>query len=64
LSITPAPPRAPFALPWDDPTLTDPVGALAQARAELGDTFELVSGRDRYLFVFSADALRALYALP
>jgi cytochrome P450 len=64
LTISPAPPRAPFALPWDDPTLSDPVGALARARAELGDTFELVSGRDQYLFVFSPDALRALYALP
>jgi cytochrome P450 len=64
LSISPAPPRAAFALPWDDPTLTDPVGALARARADLGDTFELVSGADQYLFVFSPDALRALYALP
>jgi cytochrome P450 len=64
LTISPAPPRASFALPWDDPTVVDPVGALTAARAELGDTFELVSGRDRYLFVFSADALRALYALP
>ena len=44
--------------------MTDPVGALTAARAELGDTFEVVSGRDRYLFVFSADALRAFYALP
>jgi cytochrome P450 len=64
LSISPRPPRASFALPWDDPTLTDPVGALTGARAELGDTFEVVSGSDRYLFVFSPDALRALYALP
>ena len=46
------------------PGATDPVGALAAARAELGDTFEIVSGRDRYLFVFSPDALRAFYALP
>ncbi len=64
MTITPAPPRASFALPWDDPTVTDPVGALAAARAELGDTFEVRSGRDQYLFVFSPDALRALYALP
>src|SRR4029077_6841707 len=32
--------------------------------AELGDTFAIESGRDEYLFVFSADALRAFYALP
>src|SRR4029077_12702407 len=32
--------------------------------AELGDTFAIESGRDRYLFVFSPDALRAFYALP
>ena len=54
-----------FALPWDDPDQTDPVAALApRARAELGDTFEVVSGRDRYLFVFSPAGLRAFYALP
>jgi len=64
LTISPAPPRASFALPWDDPSVTDPVGALRAARAELGDTFEVRSGEDRYLFVFSPDALRALYALP
>jgi cytochrome P450 len=64
MTISPAPPRAPFALPWDDPSATNPVGALAAARAELGDTFEVVSGRDHYLFVFSPEALRAFYALP
>jgi cytochrome P450 len=64
LTISPEPPRASFALPWDDPTVTDPVGALRAARAELGDTFEVRSGPDRYLFMFSPDALRALYALP
>ncbi len=64
MQISPSPPLAPFALPWDDPDVTDPVTALAQARADLGDTFEVASGRDRYLFVFSPDALRAFYALP
>jgi len=64
VTISPAPPRAALALPWDDPHATDPVGALTRARAELGDTFDIVSGRDRYLFMFSPDALRALYALP
>ena len=46
------------------PTAPDPVAALAAARAELGDTFVVESGRDRYLFVFSPDAVRELYALP
>ena len=64
MTIFPGPPRASFALPWDDPTITDPVAALSSARAELGDTFEVASGRDRYLFVFSPAALRAFYALP
>jgi cytochrome P450 len=64
MDISPAPPLAAFALPWDDPDVTDPVATLARARAELGDTFEVASGRDRYLFVFSPDALRAFYALP
>ena len=27
MTIAPAPPRASFALPWDDPTVVDPVGA-------------------------------------
>jgi len=62
--IRPSPPRAAFSLPWDDPAITDPVAVLKQARAELGDTFEVMSGRDRYLFVFSPDALKAFYALP
>lgn len=52
-----------MSLPWDDPDQSDPVAALAAARAELGDTFEIESGRDRYLFVFSPAALRAFYAL-
>ncbi|MDQ1509492.1 MAG: hypothetical protein QOG50_1336 [Actinomycetota bacterium] len=64
MTISPAPPRAKFAMPWDDPDQHNPVAALAAARAELGDTFEVVSGRDRYLFVFSPAGLRAFYALP
>jgi cytochrome P450 len=64
LDISPAPPLAAFSLPWDDPAIRDPVAALARARAEMGDTFEVASGRDRYLFVFSSAALRAFYALP
>jgi len=64
VTISPAPPRAALALPWDDPDQPNPVAALAAARAELGDTFEVESGRDRYLFVFSPAGLRAFYALP
>jgi cytochrome P450 len=64
VTISPAPPRATLTLPWDDAAADDPVAALARARDELGDTFSVVSGRDEYLFVFSADALRAFYALP
>src|SRR3954470_3017047 len=64
MTISPAPPRARFAMPWDDPDQRNPVAALAAARAELGDTFEVESGRDRYLFVFSPAGLRAFYALP
>jgi len=64
VTISPAPPRAALALPWDDPDQHKPVAALAAARAELGDTFEVESGRDRYLFVFSPAGLRAFYALP
>jgi cytochrome P450 len=64
MTISPAPPRAALSLPWDDPEQTNPVAALAAARAELGDTFEVESGRDLYLFVFSPEGLRAFYALP
>ena len=64
--------NAPRNEPWDrllrgsrdDPDAPDPVPALAAARAELGDTFVVESGRDRYLFVFSPDTVRELYAVP
>lgn len=62
--VNPLPPVAGFALPWDDASAPDPVVALGEARAALGDTFVVDSGRDRILFVFSADAVRELYALP
>src|SRR5258705_13429871 len=64
MTISPAPPRAEVSLPWDDPDQTNPVAALAAARAALGDTFDVESGRDRYLFVFSPEGLRAFYGLP
>jgi cytochrome P450 len=51
-------------LPWDDPDAPDPVPALAAARRELGDTFLVDSGDRPTLFVFSAPAVAALYALP
>ncbi len=57
------PPLAAFALPWDDAGAPDPVDALRQARAELGDTFALESGRTTYLFTFGEPGLRAFYAL-
>jgi cytochrome P450 len=61
--IEPDPPRAPFALPWDDDGVADPVAALRAARAELGDTFALSSGATTYLFVFGEPELREFYAL-
>jgi cytochrome P450 len=63
-SVSPTPPAAPFALPWDDPDAPEPAAALARARAELGDTFTVASGGDTYLFVFSAPAVRAFYEVP
>ena len=51
------------ALPWDAPS-RDPVRALAEARRELGDTFVVDSGDDRYLFTFSPTGVSSFYALP
>ncbi len=64
LPIDPMPPVAGFALPWDDAGAPDPVAALGDARARLGDTFAVASGADTYLFVFAPAALRAFYAVP
>ncbi|MFT5203239.1 MAG: cytochrome P450 [Candidatus Aldehydirespiratoraceae bacterium] len=47
-------------LPWDA-VVDDPVGAIAADRAALGDTFVIDSGGMRYLFVFSAEGVRAFY---
>ncbi|MDQ1466810.1 MAG: hypothetical protein QOH10_1225 [Actinomycetota bacterium] len=63
-AIEPWPPVAAITFPWDDAGAPDPVAALAEARAELGDTFVVDSGADRYLFVFSAVALTNFYAIP
>ncbi len=61
--IDPAPPRAGFALPWDDSEIDDPVVALTAARRDLGDTFVVVSGGVSYLFTFGEAGLRAFYAV-
>jgi len=62
--IVPMPPVAEgFALPWDAP-VEDPVASLAQARQQLGDTFVVDSGEDRYLFTFSPVGVASFYALP
>ena len=58
--VEPAPAIAAVPLPWDGP-VADPVAALADARAELGDTFMDASGR--YLFLFSPAGVRSFYAL-
>ena len=63
-AIEPQPPTAPITFSWDDAAARDRVAALAAARLELGDTFVVDSGADRYLFVFSAAALTAFYAIP
>ena len=55
-------PNADLALPWDEP-VDDPVGALAEARAQLGDTFVVESGGQRWWFVFGPIGVRSFYAL-
>ena len=62
-AVEPAPPRAAGGLPWDDPTVDDPVAMLTSARRELGDTFVVESGETTYLFVFGEPGLRSFYAL-
>ena len=57
-------PVADLTFPWDDFDAPDPIAALDEARGLHGDTFVVESGGDRYLFVFSPDALRAFYSLP
>ena len=63
-TVSPMPPVATaVGLPWDVP-IEDPVGALADARRALGDTFVVDSGEDRYLFTFSPVGVQSFYALP
>ncbi len=60
----PEPPVAEgVGLPWDA-SVDDAVGAIAQARAQLGDTFAVRSGDDQYLFTFSPAGVEAFYRLP
>ena len=62
--ISPAPPlAADVGLPWDV-AVDDAVAEIARARAAYGDTFEVRSGRDRYLFTSSARGVESFYALP
>ena len=57
---------APYAegsgLPWDVP-VSDAVVVIAAARARYGDTFTVQSGRDHYLFTFSAKGIESFYGL-
>lgn len=50
-------------LPWDVAT-RDAVQAIGAARDRIGDTFVVESGRDHYLFTFSATGVESFYALP
>lgn len=50
-------------LPWDVAT-GDAVQAIGAARTRIGDTFVVESGRDHYLFTFSAVGVESFYALP
>ena len=66
MRISPEPPVAAAALPWDAP-VGDAVASIAAARAEHGDTFVVHSGeagRDTYLFCFSPQGVESFYALP
>ncbi len=63
-TISPMPPvAAAVGLPWDVP-VDDPIAALGRARRELGDTFVVDSGGDRYLFTFSGPGVASFYGLP
>jgi len=62
-TITPAPPVADVALPWDRES-ADPVAALAAARERFGDTFVVEGPRYPTLFLCSPAGVRSFYALP
>ncbi|MGA7052550.1 MAG: cytochrome P450 [Mycobacterium sp.] len=59
----PSPPYAEgTGLPWDV-SVDDAVATIAAARARHGDTFVVESGREHYLFTFSATGVESFYAL-
>ena len=60
--ITPLPPVAGVALPWDE-VVPDPIAALGEARAAHGDTFVVDGAHDRILFLFSPAGVRSFYDL-
>ena len=61
--IHPEPPIAQdVGLPWDV-VCPDPVATLSAAREQLGDTFVVDSGEDRYLFTFSPTGVASFYGL-
>ncbi|MGI9601795.1 MAG: cytochrome P450 [Acidimicrobiales bacterium] len=60
--IEPTPPSSSTPMPWDAP-VTDPVAALANARADLGDTFAVTAPDTTYLFLFSPIGVQNFYAL-
>jgi len=67
LSIEPMPPIAPGRWPWLGAApglLRRPTAFLQRARAALGDTFVADVFGYRLFFVFSAEGVRRLYALP
>ena len=61
--ITPRPPRADVALPWDEP-VADVVATLADARRRFGDTFAVDAGGTEHLFCLLPRRRRSFYALP
>ncbi len=66
-SIEPMPPRVSGSLPWVGAGLTalrDPTAFFTRCREKLGDTFVVDAFGYRLFCVFSAPAVRALYALP
>ncbi len=62
-NLIPSPPYAQgTGLPWDV-SVDDAVATIAAARARHGDTFVVESGREHYLFTFSATGVESFYAL-
>ena len=61
-AITPTPPVADIAMPWDA-AIDDPVAVLAAARAQHGDTFVVRGDGTDDLFLFSPAGVRSFYEL-